>query len=606
MKAIRLSQCHALALTATVCLFTSQALAMPTNEQTPPALQALTPSLDNHSVVLVWKAPEDTSDIIDYQIYQDNQFVGLASQNSNQHSPAQPYINMFYKNDTGNFQHRIVIQSAKIDGLQPSTDYHFTVRAVYTDSSVTADSNTVDITTTAVPQTIDITRYGAKGDGTTLNTSAIQKAINACPSGCQVNVPAGVFKTGALWLKSNMTLNLSPGATLLGSENAADYPGGYTIGKSSTDMRPASLLNVTDKTSSKGGVFQNIRITGKGAIDGSGWKRSADGQDELGNKLPQYVKSTNANVNNDGILAKNQVAAARAKGIDLKTAYSQYRSSLITLRGANNVYIADITIRNPADHGIVFMKSQNVIENGVIHQTFDANNGDGVEFSNSQDITVLNSVFDTGDDCINFAAGLGQEGQKQSPTQNASLFNNYFRRGHGAIVMGSHTAATIANILAENNVMNKTDIGLRAKSSPDIGGGAHHVIFRNNAMANLAMQAVFVTLNYVDVNGSGVYTPADVPAHFYDFTVKNITVLNSAGISPSIQIEGNSNKQVWNSNFNFCDMKLSGVMPASVSDLEDSQFNNIAFSDLRGGTSPWKFGAVKNVTLDGKVVSPNP
>ena len=77
-------------------------------------------------------------------------------------------------------------------------------------------------------------------------------------------------------------------------------------------------------------------------------------------------------------------------------------------------------------------------------------------------------------------------------------------------------------------------------------------------------------------------------------------------ISPSIQIEGNSNKQVWNSNFNFCDMKLSGIMPASVSDLEDSEFNNIAFSDLRGGTSPWKFGAVKNVTLDGKIVSPNP
>ncbi|WP_263063977.1 glycosyl hydrolase family 28 protein [Dickeya dadantii] len=606
MKAIRLPQCHALALTATVYLFTSQALAMPTNEQAPPALEAIAPSIDNHSVVLIWKTPEDTSNISNYQIYQDNQFVGLASQNNDLYSPAQPYISAFYKNDAGNFHHRIVIQNAKIDGLQASTSYHFTVRAVYTDSSVSADSNEVDVTTTAVPHTIDITQYGAKGDGTTLNTIAIQQAINACPSGCQVNVPAGVFKTGALWLKSNMTLNLSPDATLLGSENAADYPDGYTIGKSATEMRPASLLNVTDKASSKAGVFQNIRIVGKGTIDGSGWKRSADGQDELGNNLPQYVKSNNANVNNDGILAKNQVAAALAKGIDLKTAYSQYRSSLITLRGANNVYIADITIRNPADHGIVFMKSQNVIENGVIHQTFNANNGDGVEFSNSQDITVLNSVFDTGDDCINFAAGLGQEGQKQSPTQNARLFNNYFRHGHGAIVMGSHTAANIANILAENNVMNQTDIGLRAKSSPDIGGGAHLVVFRNNAMANLAMQAVFVTLNYVDVNGSSTYTPADIPARFYDFTVKNITVQNSTGIDPSIQIEGNSKKQVWNSNFNFCDMKLSGVMPASVSNLEDSEFNNIAFSDLRGGTSPWKFGAVKNVTLDGQVVSPTP
>ncbi|POZ64146.1 exo-poly-alpha-D-galacturonosidase [Dickeya solani] len=401
-----------------------------------------------------------------------------------------------------------------------------------------------------------------------------------------------------------MTLNLLQGATLLGSDNAADYPDAYKIYSYSSQMRPASLINAIDKTSSAVGTFKNIRIIGKGIIDGNGWKRSADGKDELGNSLPQYVKSDSSKVSKDGILAKNQVAAAVAKGMDAKTAYSQLRSSLITLRGVKNVYIADVTIRNPANHGIMFLESQNVVENSVIHQTFDANNGDGVEFGNSQNIMVFNSVFDTGDDSINFAAGMGQDAQKQEPSQNAWLFNNFFRRGHGAVVLGSHTGAGIIDVLAENNVISQNDVGLRAKSAPAIGGGAHGIVFRNSAMKNLAKQAVIVTLSYTDSNGTIDYTPAKVPARFYDFTVKNVTVQDSTGSSPAIEITGDSGKGIWHSQFTFSNMKLSGVMPASISDLSDSQFNNLTFSKLRSGSSPWKFGTVKNVTVDGKIVTP--
>ncbi|ATO35180.1 glycoside hydrolase family 28 protein [Dickeya dianthicola] len=603
MKAIRFSQHHVLMLITLVYLFSNQVQAMPTTEPISPVLQALAPSIDDHSVVLVWHAPEDTSAIADYQILQNGRPIGLASQNNDQHSPAKPYISAFYKNDASNFHHRVVMQSSKIDGLQASTSYQFTVRAIYADGGVSSASNSVTITTTAIPQVIDITHYGAKGDGTTLNTSAIQRAIDACPPGCWVNVPAGVYKTGALWMKSDMTLNLSKGATLFGSDNAADYPDSYTISNNPTKMLPASLLNVINKADYKAGV-QYTRLVGPGTIDGNGWKHGIYSRDELGNSLPQYVKSNNNNVSQDGILAKNQVNAALAKGIALKTAYSQYRSNLITLHGIQNAYIAGITIRNPSNHGIVFIGGRNVIENGVIHQTFNANNGDGVEFTNNQDIIVLNSLFDTGDDCINFSAGLGQEAQKQTPTQNAWLFNNYFRHGHGAVVMGSHTGAGISNVLAENNVMNQTDMGLRAKSSPNIGGGAHDITFRNNAMANLATQAVLVTLNYVDANGTNVYTPASVPASFHNFTVKNITVQNIIGTSPSIQIEGNSNKEVWNSQLNFFNMKLTNIMPTSISNLADSQFNNVTFSNLRAGSSPWKFGKVRNVMVNGQAVPP--
>ncbi|WJY15309.1 glycoside hydrolase family 28 protein [Pectobacteriaceae bacterium CE90] len=592
-----------LLLAATIMATTSFA-AVP-SPQAPQQLKVPTLAYDDHSIVLVWDTPEDTSAIVDYQIYQNGRLIGLASQNSDEHSPSKPYINAFYANDKTNFHHKIVIQNAKIEGLKADTQYRFTVRAVYNNGSTSSDSNVVIAKTTSVPPIVNITQYGAKADGKTINTTAIQKAINACPPGCRLDVPAGVFKTGALWLKSDMTLNLMAGATLLGSDNPSDYPDAYQLYSYSSQKRPASLINAIDKNSAKPGTFKNIRIVGQGVIDGNGWKFATTGEikDEAGNMLPQYMKGNNITVEQDGILAMNQVKRAIESGISAKIAYSQYRSSLITLRGVENVYLSGITIRNPAFHGIMFMENRNVVVNGVTHQTYNINNGDGIEFGNSQNMMVFNSVFDTGDDSVNFAAGMGAKAQHQEPTQHAWIFNNYFRHGHGAVVMGSHTGAWIEDILAENNTMNMTDIGLRAKSATAIGGGARNVTFRNNAMKNLSKQAVIVTLNYSDTNGTIDYEPAATPAHFYNFTVKNVTVQNSTGNKPAIEIAGDSKHGVWHSQLNFSDMKLDKVMPTSISDLKDSHFNHLVFTNLLSGGTPWKFGTVKNVSVDGKIVT---
>ena len=70
----------------------------------------------------------------------------------------------------------------------------------------------------------DITEFGAVGDGVTPNTAAIQAAIDACQVGDKVYIPAGIFLSGSIFLKSDMTLYLEEGATLLGSGNMEDYP----------------------------------------------------------------------------------------------------------------------------------------------------------------------------------------------------------------------------------------------------------------------------------------------------------------------------------------------------------------------------------------------
>ncbi|QTF06711.1 glycoside hydrolase family 28 protein [Brenneria izadpanahii] len=584
---------------APLSLFAAPALPAPQNLQVP------TLAYDDRSIVLVWESPEDSRDIADYRVYQDGKSLGLASQNNDRHSPAKPYINAFYADDKADFHHKIAIHSFKVENLRPDTAYHFTVRAVRTDGSLSADSNPVSAKTAAYSQIININDLGAKPDGKTLNTAVIQQAIDSCKAGCRIDIPAGTYKTGALWLKSDMTLNLQEGAVLLGSDNPADYPAGYRLYPYSTIERPASLINAIDAKSSHPGAFRNIRIIGKGVIDGNGWKRSEKGEikDESGNLLPQYIASKNSKVHEDGILAKNQVAQAVAGGMDLKTAYGQRRSSLITLRGVENVYLADFTVRNPAFHGIMNLENHNVVANGLIHQTYDANNGDGIEFGNSKNVMVFNNFFDTGDDCINFAAGTGEEAKRQDPMRGAWLFNNYFRMGHGAIVTGSHTGAWIEHIVAENNVMYLTDIGLRAKSATDIGGGARHVLFRNNAMKDIAKQAVVITLSYSDPNAKIDYPPSKTPAKFHDFLIKNVTVQGTTGSSPSLEIKGDSAKNAWHDKIRFDNVRLDNVPPAAIGDLRDSQFDNVIFSRLRGGETPWNFSATDNVSVDGKVVN---
>ncbi|CNF00578.1 exo-poly-alpha-D-galacturonosidase [Yersinia nurmii] len=571
----------------------------------PQNLQVPTLAYDENSIVLVWQAPEDNGQIVDYQVYSAGKLLGLASENNDQYSPAKPYINHFYANDKQQFQRKILMQNFTVQGLKPDTTYSFSVRARYADGSLSPDSRVMTAKTTALPQVLNIRDFGAKDDGKTLNTQAIQRAINSCKPGCRIDIPPGVYKTGALWLKSDMTLNLQAGSTLLGSENPTDYPAGYYLYSYSTVQRPASLINAINPDKTAPGTFRNIRIVGFGTIDGNGWLRAKTGEisDELGNKLPQYAASKNTKVHEDGILAKNQVEQAVSTGMDLKTAYGQKRSSLITLRGVENLYLAGFTVRNPAFHGIMNLENHNVVANGLIHQTYDANNGDGIEFGNSQNVMVFNNFFDTGDDCINFAAGTGEMAQQQEPMKGAWLFNNYFRMGHGAIVTGSHTGAWIEDILAENNVMYLTDIGLRAKSTRSIGGGARNVTFRNNAMQDIAKQAVVMTLDYADSNANLDYPPAKTPAQFYDFTVKNVTVNNQTGKNASIEIKGDSDKQAWHRLVHFDNVKFNRVMPTAISDLRDSQFNQVIFTQLRGET-PWHFGAIQNVTVDGKPVTP--
>lgn len=117
---------------------------------------------------------------------------------------------------------------------------------------------------------IDVERFGARGDGTTLNTQAFQEALDLVrkTGGGVVRIAPGIYKTGTLKIYSNTTLEISPGAVVQGSTDLTDYPVSNPVGEEG--RRPFYNKDLTDRHLLLAHKAENVTITGGGCIDGMG------------------------------------------------------------------------------------------------------------------------------------------------------------------------------------------------------------------------------------------------------------------------------------------------------------------------------------------------
>ncbi|MEZ6097660.1 MAG: glycosyl hydrolase family 28 protein [Pirellulaceae bacterium] len=163
--------------------------------------------------------------------------------------------------------------------------------------------------TAAIADDLTILATGAVGDGQTLCTAGIQKAIDqvSTAGGGRVTVPHGIFKSGSLFLKRGVELHLAEGAVLLGSTELSDYPKRETRIEGHFEPWTSALINGQD--------LDQVTITGRGTLDGNGkpfwiafWKRRAENPKctNLEVERPRLVFLQNCeNVTIDGIHLKD-------------------------------------------------------------------------------------------------------------------------------------------------------------------------------------------------------------------------------------------------------------------------------------------------------------
>jgi len=337
-----------------------------------------------------------------------------------------------------------------------------------------------------------ITDFGAVGDGVFLNTSAFGKAIDALSQkgGGTLNIPGGIWLTGPITLKSNINLHLEAGSLLIFSKNYDDYPLIETYFEGLVTKRCISPIN--------GKGLENIAITGKGIIDGSGevwrpvkkgkmtseqWKQLIAGGGVLNKSkdtwyptqksLEGALRTTTFNVP-DGIKTDE----------DWNSVKDFLRPVMIGLIECKKVLLQGIVFQNsPAWNIHPLMCQDMTIEGVTIRNPWYSQNGDGLDLESSRNVVIANSSFDVGDDAICIKSGKDEQGRKRGlPTENVLIDNCTVYHGHGGFVIGSEMSGGARNIKVSNCTFIGTDVGLRFKSNRGRGGIVEDIYIENIKM----------------------------------------------------------------------------------------------------------------------------
>lgn len=329
----------------------------------------------------------------------------------------------------------------------------------------------------AKPAIYNPVNYGAKPDGKTLNTVPIQATIDKAHAqgGGTVLLDSGVFVSGTIFLKSNVTLHIAAGATLLGSPRIEDYTE-LTWGHN-VDRQPYHLI-VADNA-------QNISIEGKGTIDGNAehfwedYERDADGN----MVTPRWI---------------------RAKKLKV--------SPLIEITRSQNIYIQDITIKSGGgwclhlyDSDIAKVNRVNIVNNLY------SPNSDGIDITGCSDVIISDCYIKTCDDAICL---------KTTPDSRSchrvTVTNCVIETLCVALKLGcTESSKDITDVTFNNCVVNKSSravmIGLR-------DGATYDRIAITNIIANTNAPLIFNRPIQILVNK---LTPESNPG-----TVRNVLISN--------------------------------------------------------------------------------
>jgi len=254
---------------------------------------------------------------------------------------------------------------------------------------------------------INIIQYGAKADGKTVNTKAIQKAVDECAKNSgTVIIPQGRFVTGTIYLKSNVTLYLEKGATLLGSLDSADYTRNAPATVKCMDTHSRNGKPKTNTSLIYAEDQDDITIAGEGTIDGQG---------------------------------DNKVYQRGDNGHD--------RPKLIFFISCRNVVIKDVLLTNSVFWMQDYLGCDGLTIQGIRVVNHANWNNDGIDID-SKNVRVSNCDIDSDDDGICLKSYL-----RDTPCENVTITNCVVASNCDAIKMGTPGAGGFKNIAISNCVV---------------------------------------------------------------------------------------------------------------------------------------------------------
>ena len=332
--------------------------------------------------------------------------------------------------------------------------------------------------------------FGATGDGKTKDTLAIQQAIDRCYAlgGGEVLIPAGDYLTGAIALKSNVTIRLEKDAIISGSPDFSDYPVAQVRWEGKWMKGHVGLIYAFDA--------RNIGIVGPGKIIG------------------------------------NPVLGGRPNA-----QYPLRHPALIEPIGCTNIRFEDFSTSYRSMWSIHPTYSDHIsIRNLTIRST--GGNGDGIDIDSCSHISIDNCDMETGDDCIAIKSGRGMEGYTlMRTTEDIHISNCTFADTIFACIgIGSETSGGIRNVLIENCKFTKAKtFAVYIKSRPGRGAFIEDIVCRNLEVSGT--EGGFLRFNIL---GSGLQDENPVPGDEGIPTIKNFSFTDIHVNDVPVLVDGSS------------------------------------------------------------------
>lgn len=469
--------------------------------------------------------------------------------------------------------------------------------------------------------TFNITTYGAAGDGVTLNTSRINKAIQACHDhgGGVVLVPDGLWLTGPIVLQSNVNLHLTRGALLQFTSDFSQYPlieSNYEGRKAFRCQSPISGKNL-----------ENIAITGSGVIDGSGGAWRMVKKDKLTESQWKNLVASGGVVSGDGktwypsgkSLKGSETPNAGVAGEgrtaqDMEAIKDYLRPNLLSIFSCRKVLLEGVTFQNSPAWCIHPMLVDNLTVRHIYAKNpWYAQNGDGIDVESCRNVLIEGSTFDVGDDGICMKSGRDEEGRKRNaPTEHVVIRNCVVYHAHGGFVIGSEMSGGVRDVQVTNCSFIGTDVGLRFKTTRGRGGMVNNIRVSGINMRDISGDAIRFDMYYAakdpvplagekrsEPSGEAVPVGAGTP-QFRDFHISHVYC---NGAARAIFIRGLPE-------MNIKDITMDSMVLKSRDGMVCIQADSIRLNQVKllpENTDPViSLQDSKHITLDHLVISPNP